>query len=230
MITVMKIKYPRTFHFAFSQGVASDDKIIKSTSAFIGQRVIVSSKMDGENTNLYHDYIHARSLESANHISQEWVKNWHGSFKHEIPTNLRIAGENLYACHSIFYDDLPHYFLGFSVWDGNTCLSWDDTIEWFNLLNITPVKVLYDGIYDEQLISNLYKSMNLEKQEANFTFYKLKFAREPNQLRIPNTPANKATNKLINANERKSVPVNPLVRPRIQVKNMNSARLTPKTR
>lgn len=166
MITVMKIKYPRTFHFAFSQGVASDDKIIKSTSAFIGQRVIVSSKMDGENTNLYHDYIHARSLESANHISQEWVKNWHGSFKHEIPTNLRIAGENLYACHSIFYDDLPHYFLGFSVWDGNTCLSWDDTIEWFNLLNITPVKVLYDGIYDEQLISNLYKSMNLEKQEG----------------------------------------------------------------
>lgn len=161
-----KIKYPRTFHFAWSQGVASDDKVIKSTEEFQGKRVIITIKKDGENTNLYHDYIHARSLESANHISQEWVKRWHGQFKHEIPENLRICGENLYACHSIFYDDLPHYFLGFSIWDGKTCLSWDDTIEWFNLLNITPVEVIYDGIYDEEYIKNIHKTMDLYQQEG----------------------------------------------------------------
>lgn len=36
--------------------------------------------------------------------------------------------------------------MGFSIWnERNVCLSWDDTLEWFDLLGITPVPVLFDG-------------------------------------------------------------------------------------
>jgi hypothetical protein len=42
------------------------------------------------------------------------------------------------------------------MWKDTSCLSWDETLEWFSLLNITPVPVLYDGIYDENLIKGLW--------------------------------------------------------------------------
>ena len=51
--------------------------------------------------------------------------------------------------------------MGFSVWnDRNICLSWDETQEWFELIGIQSVPVLYDGIYDEKIIVNLWKQLN----------------------------------------------------------------------
>ena len=67
----------------------------------------------------------------------------------------RVCGENLYAKHSIAYSDLPSYFLTFSIWNGMTCLSWDDTVEWCGMIGLHHVPVLYDGIYDEAKIKNL---------------------------------------------------------------------------
>lgn len=76
---------------------------------------------------------------------------------HDLPDNWRLCAENLYAKHSIAYDALPSYLLGFSVWDDrNICLSWDDSLLWMGLLGVTPVKVLYDDIYDEKRIRGLY--------------------------------------------------------------------------
>ena len=51
-----KYKYPRTFHIPGSPGATSDDKILKSLDHFKGKRVIITEKMDGENTSLYRDY------------------------------------------------------------------------------------------------------------------------------------------------------------------------------
>lgn len=162
-----RVKYPRTHHFPWSPGIHSDDRVISSLDNFAGKRVIVTVKQDGENTTLYRDYIHARSLDSRNHPSRDWVKNFHANFAHEIPEGFRICGENLYAEHSIHYDDLESYFMGFSIWtERNECLSWDETLEWFSLLDITPVPVLYDGIYDEKLIRSIEKGLNFERDEG----------------------------------------------------------------
>jgi len=62
----------------------------------------------------------------------------------------------MYAMHSIFYNNLPSYFLGFSIWnDKNNCLHWDETIQWFQILGITPVREIYRGIFDDELIRSL---------------------------------------------------------------------------
>lgn len=152
----MPRKYPRTFHLPWTNTTTSDDKILKSVKHFEGKRVIVTVKMDGENSSLYRDYFHARSLDSNNHPSRNWLKKFHSEFAFEIPEGWRICGENLYAKHSISYSDLCSYFYGFSIWnEKNECLNWEETLEWFDLFKIVPVEVLYDGIWNEELIRNI---------------------------------------------------------------------------
>jgi hypothetical protein len=140
-----RVKYPRTWHMPWSPGVTKDDRIISDLSGFENQEIVVTEKMDGENTTMYRDYIHARSLEHNPHPSRNWVKKLHSEIAHDIPENFRLCGENLYAKHSIKYDQLASYFQLFSVWQGLTCLSWDETIEWAGLLNLTLVPVIYRG-------------------------------------------------------------------------------------
>lgn len=162
-----RCKYPRTHHLAFSPGVHSDDRVITDMSAFEGKRVIATLKMDGENTTLYQDYLHARSIDSRSHPSRDWVKNFWSKISYEIPENLRICGENMYAEHSIHYEDLESYFYGFSVWnDRNECLSWDDTQEWFELLGIQSVPVIFDGEFDLSVLKKIAKELNPETNEG----------------------------------------------------------------
>lgn len=153
----MKKKYPKTFHLPWSLGKTNDDKTLKNVEHFVGKEVVVTEKLDGENTSFSHDYIHARSLDSANHPSRNWVKMLQASIAHEIPENVRLCGENVFAKHSIYYEELPSYFLLFSVWnENNICLSWDKTVEVASLLQLETVPVLYRGIYDEKKIKELY--------------------------------------------------------------------------
>lgn len=151
-------KYPRTFHLPWSEGMTSDDKMIKDTSVFQNKRVIVTEKMDGENTTMYNHAIHARSLDSHGGEDRAWVKNFWSSIKHEIPDGWRICGENLWAKHSIFYKNLLSYFYGFSVWNNDLCLNWEETEFYFYELGIVSVPVLYDGIWDEHKIKSLYST------------------------------------------------------------------------
>lgn len=161
------VKYPRTYHLPWSKGINKDDRIITDLSSFEGKRVIATKKMDGENTTMYSDYFHARSVDGRTHPSRSWAKRLHAGFAGDIPLMWRVCAENLYAKHSIAYDELPSYLMGFSVWnDRNVALSWDDTLEWFELLGIEPVPVIYDGIFDEKAIRSLWDDMDWEHDEG----------------------------------------------------------------
>lgn len=158
-------KYPRTYHFEFSPGVQNDDKTLFDLSSFEGQEVVATEKLDGENCTMMQDVIYARSLDSNNHPSRNWVKGLWGSIKHEIPENWRICGENLYAKHSVKYTDLDSYFYVFSIWnEQNQCLDWDETVLWCNLLGLKHVPVLYRGQFDLKLFKNM--NIDTEKQEG----------------------------------------------------------------
>lgn len=151
------VKYPRTYHLPWSPGMQDDDRMMPDINVFAGKRVIVTEKYDGENTSMYSDAFHARSLDSRHHYSRDWVKQFWSTIAHDIPEGWRICGENMYAEHSIAYKELESYFYGFSIWDDhNKCLGWDLTQEWFNLLGIIPVPVLYDGIWDEAKVRSLW--------------------------------------------------------------------------
>lgn len=161
------VKYGRTFHLPWSPGLSDDDKALRDTSNFEGRRVVVTRKMDGENTTMYRDHIHARSIDSRGGEDRAWVKQFWSTIAHEIPDGWRICGENLWAEHSIHYDDLTSYFLGFSIWnERNVCLSWEDTKEWFEILGIKRVPILHDGAFDLGILRDIEKELDPNKDEG----------------------------------------------------------------
>jgi len=162
-----RVKYPRTLHLPWSPGQHDDDRTHKTTTQWEGRDIVVGIKMDGENTSMYQDYIHARSIDSPNHPSRNWVKGFWGRICGDIPEGWRICGENMFAEHSILYDDLTSYFIGFGIWnDKNICLSWDETLEWFELLGIEPNKTLYEGPYNEQILKDLENQIDFSRDEG----------------------------------------------------------------
>jgi len=155
----MSYKYPRTLHLPWSEGITNDDKVMKDVP-FIGKDVVVTVKMDGENTSMYRDNFHARSLDSPHHESRSWAINyWNNQVRYQLPEGDRVCGENLYAEHSIKYDRLPSYFMGYSYWTRNTCRSWDFTWERFKQIGITPVYVAYKGIYDKGILKEIWEDI-----------------------------------------------------------------------
>lgn len=147
-----RVKYPRTFHLPWSPGKTADDRTMDNpTGMFVNSEIVVTEKLDGENTTFYRDYLHARSLDYAPHPSRDRVRALHASIAHDIPENWRLCGENVYAQHSITYDALPAYFLVFSIWnERNECLSWDETVTWSRLLGLHTVPVIARGIWNEE--------------------------------------------------------------------------------
>ena len=158
------VKYQRTYHLPWSN-LLKDDRMLENDDHFQGKRVIVTLKMDGENTTMYNDHIHARSLDSSSHETRQWVKGLWSQISYLLDDNMRICGENLYAVHSVSYDDLPSYFMVFSVWFDNRCLSWDETVEYSKILGLEHVPVIYDGIYDKDKIMSIFEKYR-EKNEG----------------------------------------------------------------
>ncbi|MFC9748065.1 RNA ligase family protein [Streptomyces niveus] len=151
----MRTAYPRTVHVPWSPGVGSDDVRGGDLGGLRGREVVVTEKMDGENTTLYRDGLHARSLDSGHHPSRAWVKALQGRIGALIPDGTRVCGENLYARHSIAYEELESWFYGFSVWDGDWCLGWDETVRVFRRLGIPAPRVLWRGVFDERALRGL---------------------------------------------------------------------------
>ncbi|MFE9623647.1 RNA ligase family protein [Streptomyces sp. NPDC006527] len=152
----MRTPYPRTPHVPWSPGASSDDVRAGSLSGFVGREIVVTEKLDGENTTLYPDGLHARSVDSTHHPSRAWVKALQGRVGARIPAGWRVCGENMYARHSIPYDALEGYFYGFSVWDEHDrCLDWDDTVRILRGLGIPVPAVLWRGVFDERALRRL---------------------------------------------------------------------------
>lgn len=135
-----RYKYPRTPHLPWSEGGTNDDRRLDNVDHFEGKKVYVTEKLDGECTTLYRDYVHARSIDSPTNFTRSWVQNFHRSISYNIPEGWRIVGENLWAEHSIRYNNLISYFYPFAVYDDkNFCLSLRDME---NFLSYTAFKDL----------------------------------------------------------------------------------------
>ncbi len=171
------VKFGRTMHTPNSPNLQNNDRRIKSMDAFVGHEVVITEKRDGENTSLYPDYFHARSIDSKDHPSRAPIRALHGAFKHEIPVGWRITGENLYARHSIPYTNLTAFFEIFAIWDEtNTRLSWDEMEAYCGMLGVGVgpgferglplVPVLYRGPYDEAVLRHIEGSLDDRQMEG----------------------------------------------------------------
>ena len=163
------VKYGRTFHIPTSPGIHDDDKALKNLDQFEGKNVVITLKMDGENTTCYSDgHIHARSIDSRGGEDRAWVKKFLSeNVCYNLPDGWRVCGENVWAEHSIRYENLESFFLGFSIWDEkNVCLSWEETLEWFELLGITPVQELAHGEFKPEMLTQVESTLRYDRDEG----------------------------------------------------------------
>lgn len=169
-------KYPKTYHFEWSKpDPHGNDRVHLNTDHFIGKEVVVTEKLDGENTTMYRDKIHARSIDSGHHPSRSWVKSLHASIRNNISENWRICGENMQAKHAIYYDKLPSYFFMFGAYDeNNTCLSWNATKELANKLAVNIVPVLYEGIWNQDRVHKCFTGKSIFDGEQEGYVVRLK--------------------------------------------------------
>lgn len=159
-------KYGRTFHLPISPGATSDDKIMSSLEGLMVDDLIITEKMDGENTTIHAGGSHARSPDSRYHPSRDWLKAFAAGISPYLAEGERIVGENLYARHSVAYESLPTYFLGFAWIVGNEVQTWDLTQARFEELGIQPVPTLYRGPYRPSLFDDLAQALDPTQQEG----------------------------------------------------------------
>jgi hypothetical protein len=132
--------------------------MMPDTGALQDQRVIVTEKMDGENITVYRNYFHGRSVDGPAHPSRDWLRLFLTGLSERIPAGMRICGEYLYARHTVHYDKLDSYFLGFSAWNDYGCLPWDNTLSLFKEIGIRPVPLFYDGPFDRESMHSAWQA------------------------------------------------------------------------
>ena len=156
-----KIKYPRTPHLPYSPNRTDDDKTLDTDEQFKGMTVVVTEKMDGENTTIYPDgTLHARSLDGTNHPWQDWVKGDIQNWCYFIPGGWRVCGENLQAKHSIGYEfpSKHNAFQCFGIYnERNECIAYPDVIDFCQEHDIEMPFIIYCGTYNKEQILSMFK-------------------------------------------------------------------------
>lgn len=121
-------KYGRTYHFPFSPGTTSDDRINHTYRDDIQQieTLVHTEKLDGENNCLNRFGVFARSHAApttspwTNQIRERWEL-----MKRDLG-DIELFGENLYAIHSIEYKRIESYYYVFAVRCLDKWLSWEE--------------------------------------------------------------------------------------------------------
>lgn len=142
-VTELK-KYPRTPHLPTSPGATADD-VHSNWPEFTADEIVVTLKMDGENTTLHNGGMYARSATGRSRPWQSKMRALASTICPGIPSGWLICGENLTVTHSIEYTREVPPFAIFSIWDGDRCLSWEDTKTVAEMLGCPTVRALYTG-------------------------------------------------------------------------------------
>jgi len=146
LIEVFNPKFPRTYHFPWSYEVHSDDKTHDDISFLLNKPLVITIKMDGSNVGISFDILSSRSGDKPDHKSFDLLKQRYPVIKYDIPKNMIIYGEWLYAVHSIEYETLDDYLTVFAIKEGNKWLSWNSVEEWSALLDLKNVPVVKKNI------------------------------------------------------------------------------------
>ncbi|MCD8132101.1 MAG: RNA ligase family protein [Lachnospiraceae bacterium] len=123
-------KYPRTPHLEGSHLQQGDEDLAQILFSEIrGKHLVVEEKIDGANSAISFDDNGQLLLQSRGHYltggyrerHYNLMKQWacaHKNVLHSVLSERYIMyGEWMYAKHSIFYDQLPHYFMEFDIFD-----------------------------------------------------------------------------------------------------------------
>jgi len=128
------LKFPPTPHLTLLDDVeVRDDKVMSEYDQrqFLRHELVVEEKVDGANLGISFDAegnIRAQNrgsylpLPSSGQWKKlkEWLNPRTDSLFDHLTDRYILFGEWCYAMHSVFYDRLPDWFLGFDIYDKKT--------------------------------------------------------------------------------------------------------------
>lgn len=191
------IKYPRTPHLKGSKIQSGDEDLLKIPfENILGKYVVIEEKVDGANVAVSFNKEAKLLLQSRGHYLEggfrerhyDLFKVWAAEHTAELFAVLGsryiMYGEWLYAKHKVYYDNLPHYFLEFDIFDKERLVFLDSQAR-KNLLKDSCVKsvaVLGEGKFFSQseitkflgrsqyVTENPKKSLQAEAQKQGLNF------------------------------------------------------------
>jgi hypothetical protein len=134
-------KYGRTYHYPFSPGTTSDDRINHDYWNDVTKiaALVHTEKLDGENNCLNRYGVFARSHAAPSQSPwTAWLRERWEQLKNDLG-DLEVFGENLYAVHSIEYAQLGSHYYVFGVRQHDQWLSWEETKFYANMLDFPTV-------------------------------------------------------------------------------------------
>lgn len=145
------IKYPRTRHVRGSR-LQKDDHDLETIpfSDLAGRRLVIEEKIDGSNCGISFidgemklqsrgHYLTGGPREKQFNLFKQWASRHRDDFSEVLGKRYVMYGEWMFAKHTIFYDDLPHYFMEFDVYDKERKV-FLDTFHRRALLSDLPIK------------------------------------------------------------------------------------------
>jgi ATP-dependent RNA circularization protein (DNA/RNA ligase family) len=166
-------KFPHTPHLIWlGEGIPRSDKVMTSTEVghFLAGEVVVEEKVDGSNLGIFVDTEgRLRAQSRGNYLAPgrshaqwnplwSWLAQREDTLQEGLAEDLMLFGEWCYARHSIAYDALPDWFLGFDVFDTRSRQFWSVTRRnrWLHERLLNPVPEVKRGrLQIDQLYSLL---------------------------------------------------------------------------
>lgn len=153
-------RYPRTPHLEGSrlqQGDGAADMV--PLAALKGKHVVIEEKIDGANAGISYNESYTQLLQSRGHylagggserqfnLFKVWAKAHESALLERLEDRYVLYGEWAYSKHSVFYDQLPHYFHEFDIFDRVTgeFLSTPRRLQLLYGSPVLSVPVLYEG-------------------------------------------------------------------------------------
>jgi len=166
----MLFKFPHTPHLLWlGKTPCREDKVLspEETRAFIEGDVTVEEKVDGSNVGFSLDESGALRVQNrGNYLARgshpqfqplwPWIEVRRLALIEALRPGLMLFGEWCFALHTVPYNRLPDWFLGFDVYDCAVSRFWssDRRDRWLKELGLAPAPRLAQGrLSIEQLIS-----------------------------------------------------------------------------
>src|SRR5271166_3503630 len=176
------VKYPRTPHLFGSRGT-DDDKHLgePESSRFLADvSLIVEEKLDGTNVGIHFTGQGAMVLQCRGHLITEGMHPQYDLFKQwgavkrpvledRLSDRFILFGEWLYARHSVHYQQLPHYFFEFDIYDKQSegFLSLELRMRVLEGTNIETVPVLRAGAVTRDELADLISTSRFDSRFEN---------------------------------------------------------------
>ena len=165
-------KFPHTPHLLWlGAGTPREDKCLTVPEAaeFLSSEVIVEEKVDGANLGLSLDpYGRIRAQSRGNFLAPgrshaqwnplwPWLAERRAILENGLIGGLILFGEWCYARHTVAYDALPDWFLGFDVFDTNRRRFWSVSRRnvWLRERGLVPVPEVARGRFQRKQIPSL---------------------------------------------------------------------------